>query len=169
MACGFCGDSCCNHGVDVEVTTMNAILRSADALEPIVGAPRAQWFTGAEKDADMPGGASVRTRVRDGMCVFRSRSARGCVLHSFALEQGRDYHELKPMVSALFPVTFGDGELLISEELEDGTLVCSSHGSPAYESVRSELAYYFGEELTTEMDRIRSGLTAAGPSATGLI
>jgi hypothetical protein len=29
------------------------------------------------------------------------------MLHSFALEQGLDYHDLKPMVSALFPLNVG--------------------------------------------------------------
>jgi hypothetical protein len=56
------------------------------------------------------------------------------------------------MVSSLFPVTFGSGTLLCSDELHDGTLVCAGDGPTAYEMARSELAFYFGAELVAELD-----------------
>ena len=56
------------------------------------------------------------------------------------------------MVSTLFPVTFGDGALLCSDELTDGSLICAGDGPTAYEMARTELAWYFGEELTRELD-----------------
>jgi hypothetical protein len=58
------------------------------------------------------------------------------------------------MVSALFPVTFGAGALLCSEELADGSLVCAGDGPTAYEMARAEIAYYFGETLVVELDRM---------------
>ncbi len=61
---------------------------------------------------------------------------------------------MKPMVSTLFPVTFGEGTLLCSEELVDGSLVCAGDGPTAYEMARSELAYYFGAELVGELDAL---------------
>ena len=60
------------------------------------------------------------------------------------------------MVSSLFPVTFGGGALLCSDELHDGSLVCAGDGPTAYEMARSELAYYFGPELVTELDALGS-------------
>jgi Fe-S-cluster containining protein len=164
LQCSFCGDACCNHGVDVAIVERDRILAHASALEPVVGLPSSAWFTPkVTADADFPGGAATRTAVVDGRCVFRQRGARGCALHAFALDRGVDYHEVKPMVSALFPVTFGEGALLCSDELADGSLVCAGEGPTAYEMARGELAYYFGDDLVAELDAI-----AARESSTGI-
>lgn len=138
------------------------ILAHAVELEPLVGRPRSQWFRAkVVPDADFPGGAATRTTVVDGGCVFLRRGARGCTLHAFALAQGRDYHEIKPMVSALFPVTFGGGTLFCSEELVDGSLVCAGDGPTAYEMARSELAYYFGGAMIVELDALAQSLASS--------
>ncbi len=156
LQCTFCHDSCCQHGVDVAVTERERIMAHADALEPIVGVPRAAWFVDrTAEDADFPGGLSTRTAVVDGGCVFLRRGARGCALHAFAIDHGVDYHDIKPMVSALFPLTFGDGTLCCSEELLDDSLICAGDGPTAYEMARSELSWYFGPELVTELDACR--------------
>jgi Fe-S-cluster containining protein len=155
LGCSFCHDSCCQHGVDVSVVERDRILAHADALEPIVGVPRDRWFRDEiADDADFPGGAATRTAVVDGGCVFLRRGARGCTLHAFALDRGADYHDVKPMVSALFPVTFGAGALLCSEELADGSLVCAGAGPTAYEMARHELSYYFGAAMLVELDAL---------------
>jgi hypothetical protein len=153
FGCSFCNDGCCNHGVDVSIAERDSILARADELEPRVGVPREQWFAAAvTADADFPGGASTRTAVLNGSCVFRLAGARGCALHAFALERGEDYHTIKPMVSSLFPVTFGEGALVCSEELADETLVCAGAGPTAYEMARPELRHYFGDSLVEELD-----------------
>jgi Fe-S-cluster containining protein len=153
LDCTFCNDACCDHGVDVALVERDRILARAQELEPVIGVAPALWFVTREtSDADFPGGRATRTAVLDGRCVFRQRGARGCALHAFALDRGDDYHDLKPMVSALFPVTFGGGALLCSEELTDGSLVCSGEGPTAYEMARAELAYYFGAALVAELD-----------------
>ena len=155
MRCTFCGDACCQHGVDVSVVERDRILARAGELTPRIGLDASAWFEPTTTDdTDFPGGAATRTTVVNGRCVFLSRDARGCVLHSMSLETDTDYHLLKPMVSALFPVTFGDGELLCSDELADGSLVCAGEGPTAYAMARAELAYYFGEELVTELDEL---------------
>jgi Fe-S-cluster containining protein len=162
LACTFCHDACCQHGVDVAVVERDRILTYADLLEPIVGVPRARWFEPTVvRDADFPGGAATRTAIVDGGCVFLTRDARGCALHGLALARGEDYHEIKPMVSALFPVTFGGGTLLCSEELLDGSLVCGGEGPTAYEMARAELAYYFGDALVAELDLLAQRTSAA--------
>lgn len=172
LACGYCNDACCNFGVDADAEVVGRVLAQADAIERRVGVPRGEWFTGPlEPDHDLPGGAGTRTRVVNGTCVFRSRGGRGCLLHAYALETGQDYHLVKPMVSALFPLTFGDGRLSLSEELADDTLVCRDDGPTAYEAVRPELAYYFGNALVAELDAIARGIAneqAIGSSNGGL-
>jgi len=155
FGCSFCNDSCCDHGVDLSLMERDRILDRADEIEPRLAVPRHQWFVATvSADADFPGGAATRTAVVNGTCVFRLAGARGCALHAFALEQGEDYHAIKPMVSSLFPVTFGDGALLCSEELTDGSLVCSGDGPTAYEMARAELRHYFGDALVAELDAL---------------
>ena len=159
MSCGFCADSCCQHGVDVSIVELDRILSRAPEIAERIGSDASTWFAPAlTEDADFPGGAATRTTVVDGRCVFLSRASRGCVLHALSLETNTDYHDLKPMVSALFPVTFGDGALFCSDEITDGSLVCAGEGPTAYDMARAELAYYFGEELVVELDRLRTGL-----------
>ena len=159
MACVSCGDSCCQYGVDVDVAQRDLILARASELEPLVGVSAERWFEPATTDdPDFPSGHSTRTAVIDGACVFLNRRGRGCLLHSFALSGGEDYHELKPMVSTLFPVTFGEGALLCADELVDGSLICLGEGPTAYEMARAELAHYFGPDLVNELDLIAERL-----------
>jgi hypothetical protein len=165
MACGFCADSCCAHGVDVDGRVEVALLAEATAIERHTGVAVSDWFGGpATEDEDAPGGTLRRTAVRDGYCVFHAPGARGCMLHSYAIAAGRDYHDLKPIVSTLFPVTFGGGALVVSDELEDGSLVCGSAGPTVYEAARDELAYYFGASLVNELDALAAA-AAAGSGA----
>ncbi len=153
LECKFCDDVCCAHGVDVDEPTMLRILARADAIERAVDAPRDMWFSSTlEDDPEHPGGKYARTRVRNGYCVFHVLGGRGCALHAYALGEGIDYHDIKPMVSALFPLTFDGGLLHASTEIEDGTLVCGGSGPTLYRGARAELAYYFGERLTRELD-----------------
>lgn len=155
FGCSFCNDACCDHGVDISVAERDRILSRADELERRLGVTRDRWFTGdVGADGDFPGGAATRTAVLNGSCVFRLAGARGCALHAFALERGEDYHAIKPMVSSLFPVTFGGGALLCSDELVDGTLACGGPGPTAYEMARTELRHYFGDALVTELDAL---------------
>jgi hypothetical protein len=164
MRCGFCRDACCTHGVDVAIVERDRILARAPEIESLVGVPRERWFAAPlVDDADFPGGRSARTAVVDGACVFLRRDARGCLLHAATLASGEDYHVLKPMVSALFPVTFDAGTLLCSNELRDGSLVCAGDGPSAYDMARGELGYYFGAALVVELDAAAERIAPAPP------
>lgn len=155
MRCTSCADWCCSHGVDVDEQNVARILARRAELEPFVGAPADAWFDGPPRpDAEFAGGAFRRTSVVDGACVFLDRSRRGCRLHAFAVERGLDYHELKPLVSTLFPLTFDGGLLHPSGEVDDGTLVCLGSGPTLYRGARSELAHHFGEILVRELDAL---------------
>jgi len=152
-ACGFCNDQCCDHGVDVDAENAKLILALGPAFRARVAAPASGWFSQELiPDAEFPSGAHVRTNVRNGKCVFVNSAGRGCTIHSYCLEKGIDYHAFKPMVSALFPITFEQGVLVPSPEAIDGSLICSGDGATLYEGARNELDYYFGPELITELD-----------------
>jgi hypothetical protein len=153
MACGFCDDQCCSYGVDVDLGNAMRIGALSEDFASRVAAPRQEWFTAEVlEDPEFPGGRYLRTRTRDGRCVFRNPAGRGCVLHAFALEKGIDYHDLKPIVSTLFPVTFDYGVLVASGEVHDRSLACAGDGPSVYEGARDELRYYFGEALIAELD-----------------
>lgn len=157
MSCGFCADACCQYGVDVSVPERDRILARAAELEPRIGLDPSTWFEPmTTEDPDFPGGVVARTTVSNGRCVFLRRDTRGCMLHAISLETDSDYHLLKPMVSSLFPVTFGDGAILCSEEIDEGSLICAGEGPTAYEMARPELAWYFGEDLVRELDALSS-------------
>jgi len=153
MACRFCADACCDHGVDVDLGNAARLKALPEDFKARVGVPESEWFTATVvEDGEFAGGQHVRTAVVDGTCVFRDRKARGCLIHGWALAQGIDYHLLKPLVSTLFPLTFEHGVLVASCEAADGSLVCSGEGPSLYEGARAELLYYFGAGLVAELD-----------------
>lgn len=153
MQCSFCNDSCCQYGVDVDIENVARIMRVADKLEPFVGSKRDEWFDGAyENDQHFPGGKVTRTSVKDGACIFLNRKGRGCLLHSFAVQEGFNFNDIKPLVSAIFPVTFAEGCLCPSDEILDNELVCRDQGPSLYEGARSDLRHYFGDELIAILD-----------------
>lgn len=157
MACAFCHDACCTHGVDVTALDLANIAGHADELERHVGRARDQWFTG-ERDLapDWPGGHATRTRTADGACVFLNRKGRGCLIHEFALAKGIDVHEIKPMVCLMWPVTWSEGVLYPSDEVANDDLICVGPGQTCYRSARNDLAYYFGPAILAELDALES-------------
>ena len=161
MQCGYCQDSCCQYGADVDVDNVARVEAHGEDLERYTGVTRDRWWTGEwNDDKEFPGGRQTRTGVEGGACVFRNRAGRGCMLHSFALEKGVDYHELKPLVASLFPVTFDFGLLHPSNEIADRSLQCIDDGPTLYEGVRSEIEWYFGAALVAELDAVASGVLA---------
>ena len=158
MSCTFCHDWCCQFGVDMDLVHYHAIVERRDAIATYVGVPAESWFeAGEERDAELPGGGSRRTRVVDGACVFLNRRGRGCQLHAFALERGIDYHDVKSIVDCLFPLTFEDGVLCPADEVVDHELVCLDQGPTLYRGIRDELRYYFGDEFVATLDTLERG------------
>ena len=158
MDCTFCGDWCCTHGVDIDLDNVKRLHDHKDALESFLKVPAANWFTDAPQDKhpDYPGGGCMRTNTRNGKCIFLNPKGRGCQLHAFALEKGLDYHDFKPVLSALFPLTFDDGVLHVMDEVDDRTLICLGEGPTLYRGVRAELEYYFGPSFVEELDEIEA-------------
>lgn len=160
LDCAFCHDACCTYGVDFDQQTLVGLERHAAAFEAFSGIPRTRWLADSSTpDPSMPGGASKRTQVEDGACVFRNRQGRGCLLHGFAIAQGIDYHEIKPIVDCLFPVTWEDAVLVPSEEVLDDSLICLDTGPSLYQGAREELRYYFGDELVEALNVLEREVT----------
>jgi hypothetical protein len=155
MECSFCHDGCCQHGVDIDLENVGRLKSVHGRFREMVGVPEEEWFTTEViADPEFPSGANVRTRVRNGTCVFRDPRGRGCLIHRYCLEEGIDYHTLKPMVSTLFPLTFEQGVLVASSEVLDGSLICAGEGPSCYDGARDELRYYFGDALVAELDML---------------
>jgi Fe-S-cluster containining protein len=153
MDCGFCNDQCCSYGVDIDLGNVMRLAALGEEFSSRIAAPRSQWFTGEViQDPEFPTGSYVRTQEQNGACVFRNPTGRGCAIHGYALEKGIDYHDLKPMVSTLFPVTFNYGVLEASSEVHDKSLACAGAGPSVYDGARDELRYYFGDALVAELD-----------------
>jgi hypothetical protein len=159
MRCGFCGDQCCDYGVDIDAANMERLRGLGPAFEAFAGTPQSEWFApNLTADAEFPSGKYGRTRSVGGKCIFAGRKTRGCHIHAYCLANGLDYHLYKPMVSILFPLTFEHGVLQPSSEMTDGSLVCSGSGPTAYDGVRGELDYYFGAELVAALDALREAV-----------
>jgi Fe-S-cluster containining protein len=164
MECAFCNDVCCAHGCDVDLQREEAILRHAPELAVFLGIPRSEWFVGERVlDPDSPGGSYLATRVVNERCVFLAKSGRGCRVHSYALEAGLDYHDLKPLACWLFPLNTQSGLLTSNRAMPlYDDLVCKGQGPTYYEAVREELGHMFGRELLVELDLFCATTTDAG-------
>ena len=152
MECSFCYDGCCQHGTEVE-------LEEIGRIENYIQEKRGDWFQACPYDEyeenDVLSGFKC-TQVRERGCVFLKRTGRKCTLHSFSLEKDRDYHVIKPMVCCLFPTSINNGLLGPAYQVRENSLVCLGKGSSLYQGVRNEIAFYFGEKLITELDKMES-------------
>jgi Fe-S-cluster containining protein len=160
MACNFCNDWCCRFGADVDAHNAERLDAKADELEKFIGVPKQQWFDPSDtcEDDEAPGKIWFRTTVKNDACVFLNPQGRGCMLHSFSLSKNLDYHDYKPLVCAIFPLSFEEGLLVHADELDEKSLVCAGQGLSLFEGVRNELQYYFGEQMVTELDSVQKGL-----------
>ncbi len=162
MKCDFCHDSCCGYGADTDVTNVRRLQAQGAGLGPYVGVAPDGWFQQTyAKDGDYPGGRYTRTRVADGSCGFLNRSGRGCLIHKYCMDKGIDFHQLKPLVCSLFPLTFDDGRLFPSAEILDASLQCLGPGPTLYRGARADLGHYFGSGLVAELDALETRITDA--------
>ncbi len=153
----MCSDSCCAYGEDVDFVHYERLILHAAAIESYTGIRRNGWFTEQwVLDGEVPGGKYTRTRVEDGLCVFVNRKGRGCMIHSYCLENGLDFQELKPVVGCLFPLTFDKGMLKPADEISGKFIECYGGGTILFHGAKNDLLYYFGGELVAELERIEA-------------
>jgi len=161
MSCSFCHDICCHDpegSVLVDKENVQVIKNNAHLLATKVSTPVESWFDSEiEYDENLPSkeGHWVNTRDDDS-CVFLNKEGRGCQIHSMCLEEGLDYHTIKPTYCWLFPLEVVDTVLGIGThpKLESETLICMGQGETLYRGVREEVRYLFGEELVAELDSL---------------
>ena len=153
LECNFCHDWCCSFGADIDIQNVEKIQQRKGEILPFIRASEVEWFEGEYSYyEEYAGNRYTRINPQGPRCVFISKDQRGCGLHRYALSQQMDYHEIKPLVCVLFPLSFGEGILYLAPELEDSSLICADSGYSAYRSLRSELEYYFGQEIVEELD-----------------
>jgi Fe-S-cluster containining protein len=155
-----CNDKCCSYGVDVSGYEIKQIMNYKELLEDYLRISSDDWFSDIIfKDNEYPSGYYRRTKTINGRCVFLNIKGKGCRLHSFAIENGIDYHKIKPMISCLFPITFDNGVLQPSHEIYDKELYCMNAGLPLYDGVKEDIKYYFGLDMFKELDEMSNNLT----------
>jgi Fe-S-cluster containining protein len=153
LECNFCHDWCCSFGADIDIQNVEKIQQRKEEILPFIRPSEVEWFDGEYSyHEEYAGNQYTRINPHGPRCVFISKDQRGCGLHRYALSQQMDYHEIKPLVCVLFPLSFGEGILCLAPELEDNSLICADSGSSVYQSLREELKHYFGPEIVEELD-----------------
>lgn len=149
-------DACCQYGCDVDLHERDAILARAQAIKPVLAAEVRElpWFDESEPehDPDVPSGTVVRTAVHGGGCLFLSHDKRGCAIHRASIEQGWDFRGVKPSICRLFPLSYGEGVILVSDDYVDYSCAYQDDSPTLYQVARDALADLFGPELVRAMD-----------------
>lgn len=164
-------EACCQYGADVDVTERDAILTHAPQLRALLvpAAREAPWFTDeVQRDPDYPSGEHVRTAVFEGGCVFLAHDRRGCAIHRAALEGGWDFHQVKPHICRLFPMSYEGDAICISDDYEDYDCADAAGAPTLYRVARDTLAAVFGPALVAALDQVEAEvgapLAASGPA-----
>jgi Fe-S-cluster containining protein len=149
-------DACCQYGCDVDLYERDAILARAASIKPVLAAEVLElpWFDESEPehDPDVPSGTVVRTAVHGGGCLFLSHDARGCAIHRASIEQGWDFRGVKPSICRLFPLSYGEGMIVVSDDYVDYSCAYEPEAPTLYRVAREALADLFGPELVRAMD-----------------
>lgn len=167
MKCDFCRDQCCSYGADIDMLNVERILNYKQEIEADTSISPSKWFYPKKRkwDKEYPGNFYTRISKHNNACIFLNRTGRGCLLHSYALKEGLDYHIFKPFFCTIFPVTYFDGVLVVPEEIEEGLTECLGDGINLYRGAREELRYFFGGEMVDELDEIEQSVLGEKKSA----
>jgi Fe-S-cluster containining protein len=157
-------DACCQYGCDVDLYEKQAILARAESIKPVLAAEVRElpWFDESEpeQDPDVPSGTVVRTAVHDKGCLFLSHDKRGCAIHRASIEQGWDFRGVKPSICRLFPLSYGEGMILVSDDYVDYSCAYQADAPTLYQVAREALADLFGPELVRAMDAAEAKVNA---------
>lgn len=154
-------DACCQYGVDADLGERDGILAHAAEIRAILR-PEVRdlpWFNTEETvDPDFPSGRYVRTQTHGDGCLFLAHDLRGCAIHRASLEGGWDFHGIKPHVCRLFPLSYDQESIVLSDDYDDYS--CSQDGAApsVYRVGRSDLGAIFGAELVTALDRAEAAV-----------
>jgi Fe-S-cluster containining protein len=160
-------DACCQYGCDVDLTERDAILARAESIRPVLAEAVRDlpWFdeSAPERDPDTPSGIVVRTAVHQDGCLFLAHDRRGCAIHRASIEQGWDFRGIKPTICRLFPLTYGEGAIFVSDDYPDYSCAYEPGAPTLYRVAREALADIFGADLVRAMDAAEAKVLAAEP------
>lgn len=165
-------DACCQYGADTDLGERNAILaRRADIAPLLIPAARlVPWFEDTvEEDPDQPSGYYVRTAVFQDGCVFLAHDKRGCAIHRASIEQGWSFDGVKPHICRLFPLSYSEDAIMISDDFVDYDCADRPDAPTLYRVLRDTLGAVFGPGLVTALDAVEATISAAPPRTAGLV
>ena len=165
-------DACCQYGVDVDVAERDGILAHAEQIKTILDDDVAElpWFHEKEtEDKDFPSGKFVRTQTHGGGCIFLRHDARGCSIHRASVEAGWDFHGIKPNICRLFPMSYDDESIVMSDDYADYSCAFEDDTPSVYQVGRPDLLAIFGSELVTALDQVERDVLAGEPKRLGVL
>ncbi|MCP4446910.1 MAG: DUF3109 family protein [Myxococcales bacterium] len=165
-------EACCQYGVDVDVGERDGILDHAEQIKGILDAAvrNLPWFKDeVTEDVDFPSGKYVRTQTHNDGCIFLSHDKRGCSVHRASIEAGWDFHGIKPNICRLFPMSYDDEAIVMSDDYADYSCAFEPDTPTVYQVGRPDLLAIFGEALVLELDSIEKRVLAELPKTLGII
>lgn len=146
-------EACCQYGADVDLAERDAIVERKEEIQRLLTIPPTDWFTKVEQpDPDFPSGKIVRTQKHGQGCIFLQHDKRGCAIHRAAFENGWDFRLAKPAICRLFPVTFTDDSIELSDDYADYSCNHEQNNPTIYEVCRTEVQSIFGDNIVTQLD-----------------
>jgi hypothetical protein len=148
-------DACCQYGVDVDIAERDAILERGSEIVALLRKDVAgkRWFGEDEtRDDDFPSGRYVRTTTHDGGCIFLAHDRRGCAIHRASVEGAWDYHGVKPHVCRLFPLSYDERAILLSDDYPDYSCSRDRSAPTVYRVGRDAVGAIFGTALVDALD-----------------
>lgn len=159
-------EACCQYGVDVDIGERDGILAHADQIKDILDAEVRDlpWFKSeVTEDEDFPSGKFVRTETYNDGCLFLSHDQRGCAVHRASIEGGWDFHGIKPNICRLFPMSYDNEAIVMSDDYADYSCAFEPDTPTVYRVGRPDLEAIFGSELVIELDRVEADVLGSIP------
>ncbi len=154
-----CHGNCCRHGVWADLAERDSILAHAELikrhLEPQQEHDPAKWFDPEiVDDPDYPSGKAIGTNANETGCVFLDSRGR-CVLQKAATEDGLGKFFLKPFSCVAYPITIGEGVLMIDDEEFPGNPQCCTPDAmgtlTVFDVCSEELEFVLGNDGLGEL------------------
>jgi len=120
-----CDDECCELGCDVDLATLELIIRHKDLIEPLIKGGIAPFTdiegcfsTGIVEDDDFIGGGYRSTAVRDSdsRCAFHLHEKRGCALFNVWANHKLP-KKIIPTICRIYPLTWHRGTLFVDSPI----------------------------------------------------
>jgi hypothetical protein len=165
-------DACCQYGVDVDLAERDAILGRKSEIAALLRDEAADqpWFDDREReDADFPSGRHVRTTTHGDGCVFLAHDQRGCAIHRASIENGWDYGGVKPHVCRLFPLSYDERAIVLSDDYTDYSCARDPSAPSVYRVARLAVGAVFGLPLVHALDAAEASVLAAPAAALRVI